>query len=116
MNTINNNKMEAGTVYHIAAGGTSQQVYICNDTQGGLTVHVGYAHMSEFPDFDGFGAIRSVNNVYYGEESDLISYIRAHEGLVTIQDFNVQDEDYSLLSTVYSELISKIKSGAYESK
>ena len=116
MNTVNNNRTEAGVVYHIPAGGTSQQTYICYDLQGGLTVHAGHAHMDSFPMFEGFGDIGNVTTVYYEDEKDLIEYIRGHEGLTTLQDFNVQDRDYSLLSTLYSDLISKVKSGHFSEK
>jgi hypothetical protein len=51
----------------------------------------------------------SVTKVYLDEKEDLISFIRGSKGLMLLQEFNIQDENYQLLTKMYSDLIEKVK-------
>jgi len=102
-------EVQVGEVYSIPSGdGSMQHTFICYDYQGGLTVHVGFTDRPGFPIMDA-GEMPSVVNVYLAEKEDLISFIRGSKELTTLQDFNIQDENYALLTKMYSDLIDKIK-------
>jgi hypothetical protein len=103
--------VQVGEVYSIPAGDDSMpHTFICYDYQGGLTVHVGFTDRPGFPIMD----ISEFPSVYKDilDERDggtIINFIRESKGLTTLQDFNIQDENYALLTKMYNELIEKIK-------
>ena len=107
----NKKVVQVGEVYSIPpSNGSTHHTFICYDYQGGLTVHVGDTDDLSFPIMD----ISEFPSVYKDilDERDggtVISFIREHKGLMLLQEFNIQDENYQLLTKMYNDLIEKIK-------
>lgn len=101
-------EVQVGEVYSISPESGTHHTFICYDYQGGLTAHVGDTDDLSFPILD-VNEMSSVTKVYLDEKEDLISFIRGSKGLTTLQDFNIQDENYALLTKMYSDLIDKVK-------